>query len=158
MGNRFYIDCEFDGHRGSLLSIAMVSESGIGLHVRTMEEASDPWVLENVVPLLDKHSADMRATVPAVEVGGILRYFMRPVAFPVIIADSPVDIGRFCDALSTDADGRWASTDYEKMTFEVHNVDCYPTTLPGAVQHNAWWDAMALRHLLANPQGASNNG
>jgi hypothetical protein len=34
------------------------------------------------------------------------------------------------------------------MTFEVHNVDCYPTALEGAVQHNAWWDAMALRAAL----------
>jgi hypothetical protein len=30
-------------------------------------------------------------------------------------------------------------------------VDAYPTTLDGAIQHNAWWDAMALRHLLAHP-------
>lgn len=37
---------------------------------------------------------------------------------------------------------------YPRMTFEVHNVDCYPTTMKGAVQHNAWWDAMALRHTL----------
>lgn len=34
------------------------------------------------------------------------------------------------------------------LTFEVIRVDAYPTTLEGAVQHNAWWDAMALRHLL----------
>lgn len=69
-----------------------------------------------------------------------------------IIADSPVDIGRFCAALSTSEDGGWASADYPRMTFEVHNVDCYPTTLPGAVQHNAWWDAMALRHLVMASQ------
>jgi hypothetical protein len=29
-------------------------------------------------------------------------------------------------------------------------VDCYPTTLEGAVRHNAWWDAMALRALEQN--------
>lgn len=44
--------------------------------------------------------------------------------------------------------GQVASADYPTMTFEVHNVDCYPTTLPGAVQHNAWRDAMALREKL----------
>lgn len=27
-------------------------------------------------------------------------------------------------------------------------VDAYPTDLPDAVQHNAWWDAMALRKKL----------
>jgi hypothetical protein len=34
------------------------------------------------------------------------------------------------------------------IKFEMHRVDAYPTTLPGAVQHNAYWDAMALRHKL----------
>jgi hypothetical protein len=63
-----------------------------------------------------------------------------------------VDIGRFCAAISTAANGGWASADYPRITFEVHNVECYPTTLPGAVQHNAWWDAMALReYLLEKP-------
>lgn len=65
--------------------------------------------------------------------------------------DSPVDIGRFCQAISTGDDGGWASTNYERMTFTVENVDCYPTDLPGAIQHNAWWDAMALRHKLTVP-------
>ena len=70
------------------------------------------------------------------------------IAELLVIADSPVDIGRFCDALTTSPTGGWASAEYRLMTFEVHNVDCYPTTLEGAVQHNAWWDAMALRRLL----------
>lgn len=38
--------------------------------------------------------------------------------------------------------------DMPPLRFEVSNLDAYPTDLPGAVQHNAWWDAMALRHLL----------
>ena len=67
---------------------------------------------------------------------------------PTIVADSVVDIGRFCRALSTGMDGGWSSVDYPVVRFEVHDVAAYPTTLPGAVQHNAWWDAMALRHML----------
>ena len=30
---RFYIDCEFDGHDGPLLSIAMVAENGLSIHL-----------------------------------------------------------------------------------------------------------------------------
>lgn len=41
------------------------------------------------------------------------------------------------------------------MTLEVNNVDAYPTELEGAVQHNAWWDAMALRHRAVNPKSTS---
>lgn len=147
--NRFYIDCEFDGHNGPLLSIAMVAEDGLGLHLTTTEEANDPWVLVNVVPLLSYHDADISGRVDLNEVGDALRSFMRGVDCPVIVADSPVDIGRFCQALSTNRDGGRASTDYPQLRFEVHNVDCYPTSLADAVQHNAYWDAMALREALA---------
>jgi hypothetical protein len=150
MTERFYIDCEFDGHNGPLLSIAMVREDGYGMHVRTTADASDPWVLQNVLPLMGKHKAELYARVHPNEVGHWLRAFLSETVRPVIIADSPVDIGRFCAAISTDKDGGWASANYPQMTFEVHNVDCYPTDLPNAVQHNAYWDAMALRHKLAS--------
>lgn len=146
---RFYIDCEFDGHGGALLSFGIVAEGGRSLHVRTMEQAHDPWVIANVLPLMDQHNAPASAQVALNDIGPVLRTFMGDSEAPVIVADSPVDIGRFCAAISTGFDGGWASADYPMMTFVVHNVDCYPTALPGAVQHNAWWDAMALRHRLA---------
>lgn len=146
---RFYIDCEFDGHNGPLLSVALIREDGDGIHIRTLETASEPWVVANVVPLMDAHQSRLARWIPLNEVGASIRTFIGDCACPVIIADSPVDIGRFCRALSTGPDGEWASADYPAMRFEVHNVDCYPTDLPGAVQHNAWWDAMALRHKLA---------
>lgn len=159
MSERFYIDCEFDGHGGPLLSFGVVREDGLGLHLKTIERANDPWVAENVVPLLDDHDADVSAThVCLNDVGSVLRNFIGRVERPVIVADSPVDIGRFCQAISTGMDGGWASTGYPQMTFEVHNVDCYPTELVGAVQHNAWWDAMALRHKLTSGMEAPSGG
>jgi hypothetical protein len=148
---RYYLDCEFDGHNGPLLSMALVAQDGPSLYVRTAARAHEPWVIVNVEPLMGEHHAgSFGMHVPSAGVGEWLRNFIGGDAHPVIIADSPVDIGRFCRAISTGEDGGWASADYPTMTFEVHNVDCYPTTLPGAVQHNAWWDAMALRHLLQN--------
>lgn len=146
---RYFIDTEFDGHNGPLLSLAIVEEDGISLHVRTTARAADPWVIANVEPLMDEHSASVsHASLPVNAVGEAIRTFLADDEAPVIIADSPVDIGRFCAALSTGPDGGWASADYPRMTFEVHNVNCYPTSLPGAVQHNAWWDAMALKAKL----------
>lgn len=148
---RYYLDCEFDGHNGPLLSIALVMEDGLSIHLRTTARADEAWVQQHVEPLMDSHDADMDASnVPAAGVGSHLRRFIQDDPHPVIIADSPVDIGRFCRAITTGEDGGWASVDYPRITFEVHDVNCYPTTLPGAVQHNAWWDAMALRHLLTS--------
>lgn len=146
----YYIDCEFDGHNGPLLSIAMVREDGYSLHVAVRDIAiSDPWVAENVLPSIDSHNADIGCSVRINEVGRVLRDFIGDCQNPTIIADSPVDIGRFCRAISTGSDGGWASANYPGMTFIVRNVSCYPTALEGAVQHNAWWDAMALRAVLA---------
>ena len=150
MTERFYVDCEFDGHGGPLLSIALVHEGGCSIHVTTDERPLDPWVQENVMPIMGAHNAATESIdVPVNRVGPILRDWLGDVEAPVFIADSPVDIGRICSALSTNEDGGWQSCGYPQMTFEVHNVDCYPSTLEGAVQHNAWWDAMALRAKLA---------
>jgi hypothetical protein len=155
---RHFIDCEFDGHGGSLISVAMVAEDGRSLHVRAMDASPrDPWVIANVLPVLDSHKADWDHSVFGDNIGSVLRRFLGEDEAPTIIADSPVDIGRFCAAISTGPDGGWESTDYPRMTFEVHNVDCYPTDLPGAVQHNAWWDAMALRHRLRDNGSGSKS-
>lgn len=160
---KYYLDCEFDGHNGPLLSLALVGDDD-SIHIRTTERASDPWVVENVEPLMDSHDAGMVAEVPLNTVGATIANFfslMRDTT-PLVVADSVVDIGRFCRALSTAMDGGWSSVDYPLMRFEVHNVAAYPTTLPNAVQHNAWWDAMALKHLLSRAStpdgGGADNG
>ena len=146
---RYYIDCEFDGHDGGLLSIALVTDGEDSIHIQADVEPMDLWVRKNVLPLMDSHKAPKSAKVYLHEVGNVIRAFIGNDDCPTIIADSPVDIGRFCHALSTGPDGGWVSADYPAMRFEVHNVDCYPNVLEGAVQHNAWWDAMALRARLA---------
>ena len=147
---RYYIDCEFDGHNGDILSVAIVREKSnpYSIYIRVSNNPINPWVIENVVPVLDSHQADVTTIVREQHVGAIIQTFLAGDDHPIIIADSPVDIGRFCRAISTGPDRQWVSTSQPRMTFEVHNVDCYPTTLEGAVQHNAWWDAMALREKL----------
>ncbi len=152
--DRVYIDCEFDGHNGPLLSFAAVKDNGDSIHITVIDAPAprDPWVAENVLPIMSQHIAPKAALVRAVEVGETLKAFIGYCECPVIVADSPVDIARFCAAISTGSDGRWASTEYPAMRFEVHNVDCWPNDLAGAVQHNAWWDAMALRYKLTGQE------
>jgi len=146
---RYYIDCEFDGHNGPLLSMAIVREDGDSLYIETTEPARDPWVVEHVMPLMGKHEADTAIQIPSTFVGRKLAAFIGTDPYAMIVADSPVDIARFCTAISTAPGGGYNPCILPKLSFEVHDVDCYPTTVPGAVQHNAWWDAKALRELLA---------
>lgn len=146
---RHYVDFEFDGHGGPILSLGIVSDHKDGMHVTTHAKASDSWVIENVLPIMHEHKAPHSFDVDENDLGKLIRHYLGDDNCPVIVADSPVDIWRFCQCLSTSSTGGWASAEYPEMKFEVQNVDCYPTALPNAVQHNAWWDAMALRHKLS---------
>lgn len=145
---KYYIDCEFDGHNGPLLSMAIITDGG-SVHIETDVPAIDLWVLANVMPLMNKHDATDCVKVSRNAVGTVIREFIGSDMEPVIVADSPQDSRYFSQALTTAEDGGYASFPFQRLTIEIHGIDCYPTDLPGAVQHNAWWDAMALREKLS---------
>lgn len=146
----YYLDCEFDGHNGPLISMALVSVEGMSLYVTTDVVARDPWVIENVIPILHHGPVtDLYADNVSIDcVGSWLRRFIGEDDDLTIVADVPGDIARFCTALSTAEHGGWASSNYKHIVFEVRNVESYPTTLPNAIQHHALWDALALRELF----------
>ena len=147
---KYYLDTEFNEHGGELISLALVPEAPrVPLYLLNAEPMNvTPWVKDNVSRVIH-HAPVHPVALPHANYFGLhIVDYLRPDDHPIIIADSPVDIARFCQALSTDINGGWASAHYPRMTFEVYNVDCYPTDLPGAIQHNALWDAMALQHKL----------
>jgi hypothetical protein len=155
----YFVDCEFDGHDGPLLSIALVTSTGPtdSLYIKVNDvRPKDPWVIKNVVPILDSHNCDVTETVPLNHVGSVIRRWTNGLKNAVIVADSPVDIGRFCRAITTGTDGGWKSAKISTLRLQVINVDTYPTTVAGAVQHNAWWDAVALWHAIRKRQQAQS--
>lgn len=145
---KYFLDTEFNGFGGELISLALVREDGeSGYWVFGDFGTPAAWVAENVLPIVwscphgkpklwDKTAAAMDVA-----------WFLRDDPDPVIVTDWPADVRYFCELVEFPM-GKMAPI--ASLKFELHRVDCYPTTLPGAVQHNAWWDAMALRHLL-NP-------
>jgi hypothetical protein len=150
---RYFLDTEFDGKGGPLLSLALVREDGENHYFvdpEAVDLASDEWVKANVIPVLTEGSpfGFHMNTLPFV-----ISRWLRGDRSPVIIADWPDDIAHFCREMTSGSlywsDPNGQLSDMPKLRFEVSDLDAYPTTLPGAVQHNAWWDAMALRHLLA---------
>lgn len=147
---RYFVDCEFDGHNGPLLSMALVCQDGRSIHIRTDVEPINVWVRKNVLPLLDRHDASESATVYLNNVGSVVRDFIGEGSSPTIITDSLQDSRYFSQAVTTASDGGYAPCPFERVIFEIHSIDCYPTSLEGAVQHNAWWDAMALKQALAS--------
>lgn len=144
---RYAVDCEFDGHEGPLISIAVVTSNGSGFYGTTYHEPVDHWVITNVMPILDKEVPHHKLWSSAGSIEGVrrgLKSYLGTDEHPTFMSDSPVDIMRVCQLLSTGDDGNWAPSNFAKMNFEVHNVDCWPCSLNPSLQHNAYWDAMAL--------------
>ena len=167
---RYYLDTEFDGMGGDLISLALVREDCTleyvladrttapviqrrrSLYLVTKGHARDPWVKDNVIPILDA-VPDILTTPSGVVSLTLAEYlpiyldgFFEGDDDVEVIADWPDDIGHLCKALIT---GPGTMIEVRpRIRFTVERVDAYPTDLPGAVQHNAWWDAMALRHHL----------
>lgn len=155
---KYYIDCEFDGLDGPLLSMALASETGKSMYVvMNYGPIRDPWVNANVHPImldvpLDQISGPVVFGADITQLSQALEVFLAGDEYVYVIADWPDDIKYFADALIT---GPGTMIDIPRVTFAVKRVDVYPTGLPGAVQHNAWWDAMALRHFF-RPGGEEN--
>lgn len=148
----YFLDCEFDSFGGDLLSLALVPRDGSKPLYIVMERAAQPctaWVEENVKPYLysvPDHLSIWDGLTPA-DAAATIRDYLRRDERPHIIADWPDDIAYFCKALMTEPGHMVA---LRHMTFEMLRVQAYPTQLEGAVQHNALYDAMALRHLFTD--------
>lgn len=147
---RYFLDTEFNGFGGELLSLALVREDGAALYLvhpeSQMDANPDPWVLKNVILALYKVPKTVKVNQPLRdEWPGYIREFLQGDERPYIVTDWPDDISYFCKSTIT---GPGLMAPIPSLRFEMVRVDAYPTEVKGAIQHNAYWDAMALRHLL----------
>lgn len=152
---RYFLDTEFNGFGGELISLALVREDGKSLYLIYPElKWYDFWVQENVLPILRNVPFVGVGMTPRLSVNDVhkleykwqghslIQAFLHGDPNPVIVTDWPDDIRYFCQAIIT---GPGSMINIPQLSFDMVRVDAYPTTLEGAVQHNAWWDAMALR-------------
>lgn len=148
-----FLDCEFDGFGGRLLSLALAPQNRLAhslyLVSETAEEAECEWVRENVVPILHDHPTDRlsKFIIPQREFGKAINSYLADYSRPHIVVDWPDDLRYFCESLIT---GPGQMVPLRTFTSQLVREDAYPTTLVGAVQHNALWDALALREILTN--------
>ena len=141
---RYFLDTEFNGMGGDLISLALAAEDGRELYLAIQCNNPGPWAAANVIPIINCDGALplMLVKTPTM-IGMAVDAFMERDSDPVIIADWPDDIAYFCKTLIT---GPGEMVNIPSLKFEIIRVDAYPTMLPGAIQHNALWDARALRH------------
>lgn len=142
---RYFLDTEFNEFGGDLISLALVCDDGRELYVATNCPKPGNWVKENVIPIVRCAGADPIMLQPE-QFGRAVALFLGGDKLPTIIADWPDDIRYLCQALIT---GPGEMVSVPRLQFQMLRVDAYPTTLAGAVQHNALWDARALRQVFA---------
>ena len=133
---RLFLDTEFNGFGGKLISMALVPEDKTKpefykeLHIT---EKLEPWVRENVVPHL---------ILPPIGYGefqNALANYLWNVGESIIIADWPDDIRYFCESLIT-GPGQMINL-MNNVKFELDFGIEYESLVP----HNALHDARAIR-------------
>ena len=138
---RLWIDCEWNGDGGELLSLALIDENGRQFYaaVRPTEEP-DPWVAANVLPVLE--APGIPAPILCADTRELARYLcshLTDYSAIHVVADWPEDIARFCQALII-GPGQRIST--PPLTMEVNRgIDSTLSEVP----HNALADARAMR-------------
>jgi len=133
---RLFLDTEFNGFGGRLISMALVPEDGTTREFYKeieMRDQLEPWVRDNVVPHL--------ILVPSSynEFQQSLAQYLREVGDCTIIADWPDDIRYFCESLIT-GPGEMISFRHT-IKFELDLSIKYESLVP----HNALHDARAIR-------------
>ena len=147
---RYFLDCEYNGFGGALLSLALVPEDGSEEFYATLacDAAMDAWVERHVVPYLD--------TVPTGLVSPRLSQEQAAMAVaawigedpePEIVVDWPEDIAYFCRLL-TIGPGRMVPV--PPITFRLVPMGNFSTAANSAVPHNALHDARSLRDYVTN--------
>jgi hypothetical protein len=128
---RLFLDCEYNGFCGALISMALVSEDRREWYEVIPCHYPTAWVAEHVMPILNKDP------VPIDVMQRSLCGFLAQFYSIHIIADWPEDIAHFCRVLIVGAGQRM---DTPPLTMEILRIDA-ESDLP----HNALHDARAIR-------------
>ena len=132
---RLFLDTEFNEHEGELISLALVADDGNEWYGVLDCPNPKPWVAEHVMPILGQ------PPITREQFSESLGLFLRSFGAHVhVVADWPVDIAHFCNALIT---GPGTAVATPPITFEIDRA--LPDTANiSIVAHNALEDARAL--------------
>jgi hypothetical protein len=132
-----WLDTEFNGFGGELISLALVGEEGESVYFALPCDHPAEWVAKNVMPALGIAPSTRRSAQAAV------RLFLHQFSRITIVANWPEDIKHFC-AFMVDGPAECLAT--PPLTFELR-TDLGGTAKTSAEPHNALQDAIALRDL-----------
>jgi hypothetical protein len=145
---RYFLDTEYNGWGGALLSLALVSDSSEELYLTLdWEGPLETWVERNVVPYLDTVPDSLVSPrMNRTDAARTVAHFLAGDPEPLIVADWPEDLALLNALLVT---GPGAMVEVPALRFEFRPLAGFSTAANSAVPHNALHDARALRdHVL----------
>jgi hypothetical protein len=145
---RYFLDTEFNGFAGELISLALVPEHGDEEYYAQLHlpDKVHGWVQRNVVPYLHLVPQGLNdRPVSRAEASAELARYLAADKDPVIVADWPEDIAHFCMLLVT---GPGEIAPVGSMRFEFVSSPGFSTAMNSKVPHNALHDARALRDFV----------
>ena len=132
---KLFLDCEFNGFGGELISMALVDENEKYFYEVLPCMNPTSWVFNNVIPILNKQAIDLK------EFKENLFNFLNHYETIHIVADWPEDFSLFLTTLMLQQ-GVCMTT--PKLTMELWQSDTN-LTIDSEIPHNALQDAFALK-------------
>jgi hypothetical protein len=146
---RYFLDTEFNGVGGALLSLALVPDDGEELYITiASDDPLEPWVERHVVPYLDTVPETLRSPrMSRIDAARTLSHYLSSDPEPLIVADWPEDLALINALLVT---GPGMMVEVPALRFEYRPLAGFSTAGNSKVPHNALHDARALRnHVLS---------
>jgi hypothetical protein len=145
---RYFLDTEYNGWGGALLSLALVPDDGEELYLTLdWDGALEPWVERNVIPYLDTVPDGLVSPrLKRADAARTLAHYLAGDPEPLIVADWPEDIAQFNMLLLT---GPGTMVEVPPLSFRFLELSGFSTAANSKVPHNALHDARSLRnHIL----------
>ena len=147
---RYFLDTEYNGFGGALLSLALVPEDGSEEFYVTLEcdGVIDPWVERHVLPFLDMVPEALRGPrLSRRAAAEALAQWLAHDSAPDIVADWPEDLAQFSMLLIT---GPGMMLTVPPLSLRFVPLHGFSTAANSMIPHNALHDARALRDHIMN--------
>jgi hypothetical protein len=144
---RYFLDTEYNGFGGGLISLALVPEEGDQEYyvVLPLAEEPHPWVAKHVMPYLRSVPDMLYNELDPIAAAHDLAAYLGTDPDPEIVCDWPEDIALFCRLIQT-SDGQ--IVELANVRFHFLRTPGFSTARNSRVPHNALHDARALRDFV----------
>lgn len=141
---RYFLDTEFNGFGGALISIALVPEYGDQEFYTSLPlpETRHSWVEKHVIPYLRHVPPGVDHQLDRKQAAQHIATYLEGDPDPVIVADWPEDLAHFCALLVT-APAEMVTIN--GLRLELVNAAGFSSAANSQIPHNALHDARALR-------------